>query len=458
MARLPNPHNPEAEQGVIGSILIDNAALVEIATLIEPADFHDTRLRMIYQAALGLQSRQVPVDMVMLMTALKDAGQLADAGGASYLAELIDYVPTAAHAGHYARIVRKAAIRRRLIEAARNIAGMAADTEQDDDTLLPAAMARLEAIGTGAVGAERDLLTLVEMAAQYEQHVKAYAKSRFVTGLPPLDEVIRGVAPGEVMMVTAYSGLFKSALLQNMLLEACRRTELSHVFYSLEMPATRVFERTVQIGTETLTYQIESDFMLRPACRDRALADLAARHADKLIVCDRAAMTIEQIEHYTRLARSRYGQIGAIGIDYLGLMGAEGSKSEYERISHVAENSKHLAKRLNVPVIILTQISRAAAMSGDIGMHSAKGSGAVEASADYMLCLMKNERKELILRLAKNRNGDANIDFLVDLDAKYLKFRGLLPADSIAAKEVRRGEKRVRKSFQEGPVDYDPYA
>lgn len=458
MSKLPAQHNIEAEQGVIGSILLENSALAEVATLIEQADFFDARHRLVYQAAIELQSKQIPVDLVTLGAALKDAGQMEAVGGASYLAELVIAVPTAAHAGHYARLIRNKAIRRRLVEAARDIAGMAAGNDQEDDTLLAAALARLEAVGTGAVGAERDLLTLAEMAAQYEQHVQALSKARFITGLPPLDEVIRGVAPGEVMMITAYSGLFKSALLQNVLLESCRRTELHHVFFSLEMPATRVFERTVQIGTETLTYQIESDFMLRPACRDRALADLRAIHADKLIVCDRANLTIEQVEHYTRLARSRYGQIGAIGIDYLGLMGAAGTKSEYERISYVAENSKHLAKRLNVPVIILTQISRAAAMSGDVGMSSAKGSGAVEASADYMLAMMKNDRKELILRLCKNRNGDGNVDFIVDLDAKYLKFRGLMPADSIAAKEVRRGEKRVRKSFHEEPVEYDPYA
>ena len=90
-------------------------------------------------------------------------------------------------------------------------------------------------------------------------------------------------------------------------------------------------------------------------------------------------------------------------------------------------------------------------------MHSAKGSGAVEASADYMLCLMKNDRKELILRLAKNRNGDANIDFIVDLDAKFLKFRGLQPADSIARKESKRGTSRVRGEFLHEPLRHDPY-
>ena len=457
MSKLAAPHNAEAEAGVIGSILIENAALVEVATLLEAGDFHDARHRLIFEAAKKLQSRQTPVDLVTLTSALRSARQLDDAGGAGYLAELLIAVPTAAHAGHYAQLVREKAVARRLIEACREIATAAAAGDQNADTLLAGAMARLEAVGTGAVGADRDLLTLSQMADLYEQHVKNLGKSRFVTGLPELDGVIRGVAPGEVMMITAYSGLFKSALLQNVLLEACRRTEQHAVFFSLEMPATRVFERTVQIGTETLTYQIESDFMLRPACRERTMEDLAKIHADKLIVCDRPGLTIEQVEHYTRLARARFGQIGAVGIDYLGLMGADGAKGEYERISYVAENSKHLAKRLNVPVIILTQISRAAALSGDVGMHSAKGSGAVEASADYMLCLMKNDRKELILRLAKNRNGDANIDFIVDLDAKFLKFRGLQPADSIARKESKRGTSRVRGEFLHEPLRHDPY-
>lgn len=457
MAKLQIPSNLEAEQGVIGSILVENSALVEVATLIEAGDFHDARHRLIFAAAKNLQSRQTPVDLVTLSSALRDAGQIEDVGGASYLAELLIAVPTATHAGHYARLVREKAVARRLIDACREIATVAAAGNQDADTLLAGAMARLEAVGTGAVGADRDLLTLSQMADLYEHHVKNLGKSRFVTGLPELDGVIRGVAPGEVMMITAYSGLFKSALLQNMLLEACRRTEQYAVFFSLEMPATRVLERTVQIALEEYTYRIESGFALHDGYKERTLADLEKIHADKLIVCDRPGLTIEQIEHYTRLARARFGQVGAIGLDYLGLMGADGAKGEYERISYVAENSKHLAKRLNVPVIILTQISRAAALTGDVEMHSAKGSGAVEASADYMVALMKDDQKRLILKLLKNRNGDAGVSFLVDIDTKYLKFRGLQPADSIARKESKRGASRVRGNYLQEPMTHDPY-
>lgn len=458
MSKLAAPHNAEAEAGVIGSILIENAALVEVATLLEAGDFHDARHRLIFEAAKKLQSRQTPVDLVTLSSALRDARQIDDAGGAGYLAELLIAVPTAAHAGHYARLVREKAVARRLIEACREIATAAAVGDQNADTLLAGAMARLEAVGTGAVGADRDLLTLPELMDRYQHHVRNLAEERIGTGFPEMDGPIRGgAAPGEVLMISGPSGAFKSAFLQNILLNACHKTKRHVLFFSLEMPSVRVLERTVQIALEEYTYRVESGFKSHEGYREHAFDELSKLHADKLIVCDRPGLTIEKVEHYTRLARARFGQIAAVAIDYLGLMGADGAKSEYERISYVAENSKHLAKRLNVPVIILTQISRAAALSGDVGMHSAKGSGAIEASADYFLALMRNDRKELVLRLCKNRNGESDIDFIVDLDKKYLKFRGLQPADSIARKEVKRSTGRVRGEFLKEPVEYDPY-
>ena len=150
----------------------------------------------------------------------------------------------------------------------------------------------------------------------------------------------------------------------------------------MEMPATRVFERTVQIGLGRYTYNIESEFHHHETEKRAAtMLKLAACGANKLLVCDVPGLTLERIEHYTRQAKSRHGKIGAIGLDYLGLMHAEGTRGEYERISKVAEDSKQLAKRLNVPVIVLTQISREAVKNGEMEMHSAKGSGALQLIA-----------------------------------------------------------------------------
>jgi replicative DNA helicase len=449
------PHDIDAEMAVLGGILLDPGSFETAAGLVSATDFYPEKHRIIFASVQRLLTAGNPVDLISLSSLLKSDGNLDKAGGAAYLAELIDFIPSSTSVGYYCGVIQKKALARRTIEAARQIAEAAYDNE-DPDTIISRAYASLEELNRQARGEDAALLTLDDLADQYEKHVRSLDKTRFITGFPEIDGIIRGVAPGEVLFISAYSGLFKSAFLQNILLNACGRTKIHHLFFSLEMPATRVFERTVQIATEEYTYRIESGFHHHEGYKERTLQDLRELGADKLIVCEEPCLTIERIEHYTRLARRRYGQLGAIGIDYLGLMGADGAKGEYERISYVAENSKHLAKRLNLPVIVLTQVNRMAA-GAEVQKWSAKGSGAIEASADYMLGIQKDQNKNLILKILKNRNGEENLDFQVDIDAKYLKFRSVEPYDSIAANNVDRGKTRIRKGYTRELPEYDPY-
>ena len=449
------PHDIDAEMAVLGGILLDPDSFETASGLISSQDFYPEKHRTIFSAVQNLLRSGSPVDLISLSALLKSDGALDKTGGAAYLAELIDFTPTSASVGYYCGVIQKKALARRTIEAARHIAEAAYDNE-DPDVIISRAYASLEELNRQARGEDAALLTLDDLADRYEKHVKSLDKTRFITGFPEIDGILRGVAPGEVLFITAYSGLFKSAFLQNILLNACHRTKLHHLFFSLEMPATRVFERTVQIATEEYTYRIESGFHHHEGYKEQALQDLRELGADKLVVCEEPCLTIERIEHYTRLARRRFGQLAAIGIDYLGLMGADGAKGEYERISYVAENSKHLAKRLNLPVIVLTQINRMSA-GGQVEKWSAKGSGAIEASADYMLSLEKDGNKNLVLRILKNRNGEENLAFSVDIDAKYLKFRSVAPYDAVAAKNVDRGKSRIKKGYTQEPHEFDPY-
>ena len=296
------------------------------------------------------------------------------------------------------------------------------------------------------------------MAKMYTHHVSNSDKNRFKTGFDSLDSIITGVSPGEVLTVAAYSGLGKSAFLHNMLLDGCKRTGLHHLFFSLEMPATRVFERTVQIALGRYTYNIESEFHHHNSDKQvNTMIDLASSNANKLLCCEQGGLSMEKVEHYTRLAQSKHGKIGAIGIDYLGLMSAPGTKGEYERISAAAEGAKHLAKRLNIPVIMLCQISREAAKLGKTEMHSAKGSGAVEASADYMISLERTKEGLVLAKVLKNRNGESDITFQADITWPFLRFNRLDPYDDKATKNIERGNKRKAKGGWQDEKDDDPY-
>ena len=454
MSQAP-PHSVEAEMSVLGAILLDNDSFHKLD--IQPDDFYVAKHRFLFSALQQLISTGTGADLVTLSENLRGSGHLDKCGGSAYLAVLIDYTPTAANIGYYADIVLTKSKSRQVIFAARTILDQAQQSD-DPDLLISEAFGSLQQIGQSS-GA-KIWMSLADQAKEYEQYIQTADDTRFATGYPNLDSIIRGVAPGEVMMIVGYSGTFKSAFLHNILLNSCMKTKKKSLFFSMEMPATLVYQRTVQIALEQNTYYIESGYAGlkdQDNYREKTLKELERLGADHLITSPRPALTIEQVEHYTRLARAEHGEIGVVGIDYLGLMAADGAKTEYERVSYCAEQSKNMAKRLNLPVVMLTQINRSSATTGEMETWSAKGSGAVEASADYMVGIKRNDQKEIIIKLMKNRNGEANLQFVADLEAKYLKFRALEPYDAIAQKNVERGRSRMSVVKNNPAPVYDPF-
>lgn len=283
---------------------------------------------------------------------------------------------------------------------------------------------------------------LMDIYAQknvYAAYVKNLNKKRFITGFEPLDERIRGIAPGQLMVIQAYSGLFKSALLQNLLLSACKRNGLHHLFFSLEMPVIDVFERTVQITSEIENYKIERFFQCADDSVDHMMKDLKLKNADKMIVCPKSGLTLDVIEKYIELAKEKYGEIGAVGIDYLGLINGKGESTE-DKISKIANGCKEIAKNQDIPTLLLCQVNRNS-LNADIEMNSAKGSGGIEAAADYMLGLQR-KGEEVELRLLKSRKSSEK-DYKVTMDAKYLKFISLEEIDKKAQKSSVSIRKKV---------------
>lgn len=454
VATLP-PHNVEAEMSIIGGIILEPETFHSLD--LSADDFYVDAHQRIYRALASLAGRGVGLDLVTISEQIQRAGDLDRIGGSQTLLNLIDYTPTAANIGYYADIVRKKSVARRIISAAREMQTEAM-TADDPDQLLSDAFGKLQSIGAGGK-TEKIWMTTSDMAQEYAEFIRTSDSVRFRTGFPDLDAIIGGVAPGEVMMIVGYSGTFKSAFLQNILINSAVATGKKSCFFSMEMPANLVYQRTVQIGLEQPTYFIESGYGgKKPGYPEQTIQELDRLGISNLITCQKPALTIEQVEHYARLAKASQGNVGVIGIDYLGLMAADGAKSEYERISYCAEQSKNMAKRLKMPVVILTQINRSSAREGEMETWSAKGSGAVEASADYMLGIQREKDKNIIVKVMKNRSGEADLKFTAELDAKFLKFRSLSPYNDIAAKNVDRGKDRKARLIRESAYDnYDPF-
>lgn len=421
-----SPHSIEAEMSILGSVFLEDACLSKVAGMIDGLDFYREAHRKIYHAMLNLHRQRQPIDLVTMVQRLKDDDSLEEVGGAAYLSTLIDYVPTAANVHHYCRIVKEKSVARQVAAFAADLIGKAGD--ETPAALLAEAKAKLQEIAGGLDGLDgvsvSDILTFDQRQKRYERHISELSKSRFVTGFPILDASIRGVAPGEVLTIIAYSGTFKTALLQNLLLGGAERSGYFSLFCSLEMPVEKLFEREVQINGGVSGRDVEDHFSGR---RDNVGVKEGMNRVASLglLVCDRPRLTLEKIGRYIERTRQKYGRIGVVGIDYLGLMHAPG-KTLFEKTAHLSIETKNLAKELGVPIILLCQINRTGATSGrEIEMFDAKGGGDIEAGADFMLGLWRDKDDQLVCKILKNRNGPAGQNFLVEMDRQSLTFRGM---------------------------------
>lgn len=440
MERRVPPHSVEAEMSILGAIFLENDCIRRVSGTLDALDFYIEAHRNIYRVMCDLHRKKSPIDLVSLADQLNVDGSLEEIGGGAYLAILIDYVPTSANVGHYCKIVKEKSAARQVATLAAEVAAKAGEGSTLE--VLAEAKAKIQEIAGGLDGlngvSTSDLLTFEQRAKCYQRFVRDIGRERFKTGFPLLDQTIRGVAPGEVLTVAAYSGTFKTAFLQNILLRGADATGLYHLFFSLEMPAEKVFEREIQIQGGATGREVEEHYLgRRDSYSVRAGQERAS--SEGLIVCDRPRLSIEKIGRYIEIVLQKYGRLGAVGIDYLGLMQAPG-KTLFEKTAHVSVEAKNMAKELKVPVILLSQINRAAATAGgEIEMHSAKGGGDVEAGADFMLGFWRDKEDSLICKVMKNRNGAVGMNFEVEINRESLQFIDMKPYQPEQAPRKDRG-------------------
>lgn len=425
----PLPSDIDSEKAFLGAVFLDKDILRRVD---DPPEIFDKQAhRLIFAAMNDLAARNEPIDFVSVSGLLNNRKELEQAGGAKYLLELCDFTPTSANADYYIARVRDAYLRRQPgIMQFRKIAGGFWDSEKPladiCDELRAAAVGLAGEVMNTKAG---ELLTWQDRQRRYSDYIKDIDRLRFLTKFPPVDDLLRGCAPGEVITLAAYSGTFKTALLYWLLLQNAMATGLYYIFFSLEMSAAKLFERETMQTIGLTGRQVER------AYRDgRALVEHEA--AKKLIVVDRSRLSLEKIGAFVEQARLKFGEVGGIGIDYLGLVAAPG-RDPYERIQHTAIETKNLAKSLNVPVVMLSQTSRAYApgQRREMEADAAKGSGDIEAAADFMLGLWQSEDKRLLLKILKNRNGPAGNIFEIGLDRSCLRFGECKPYERKAGKE-----------------------
>jgi replicative DNA helicase len=417
LRKLP-PQSVEAEEAVIGGILLENVALDRALELVRPDDFYRESHRKIMRAVVELSERSEPIDLVTLADTLKARNELQDVGGAAYLAELADKVPTAANVIYYARMVKEKAILRSLIQTATEIATRGYESQADVEQFLDEAEHKIFEISERKVRPSffRIREIMVDSMKAIEQ---LYERKELVTGVPTgfldLDKMTAGLQASDLIVIAGRPSMGKTAFALNLAAYAAMHADTGAAIFSLEMSKEQLVLRMLCSEARVDQSKVRAGFA---ADRDFPKLALAAqRLADAPIyIDDTPALSILELRAKARrLKRERESKLGLVVVDYLQLMrGVGGADNREQEISSISRSLKALAKELAVPVVALSQLNRQVEQRGDKRpvMADLRESGAIEQDADVIAFLYraivydKNaEERAAEVVVAKQRNG-----------------------------------------------------
>jgi replicative DNA helicase len=412
------PQSIEAEESVLGGILLDNNALDRAIELIIAEDFYREAHRRIFRAIIDLSERHEPVDLVTLSDALRSRNELQDIGGAAYLAELAERVPTAANVAYYARIVKDKAILRSLISTTTEIALKSYEAPSDVESFLDEAEHQIFQLSERKTRPSffrvRDIV--VESMKAVEQ---LYERQELVTGVPSgfvdLDKKTAGLQPGDLVIVAGRPSMGKTAFALNIAQYAALEAKSGVAVFSLEMSKEQLVLRMLCSEARVDQSKVRAGFA---AQRDYPKLAIAAERLSEtpIYIDDTPALSVLELRAKARrLKREREANLGLVIVDYLQLMRGHATDSREQEISSISRSLKALAKELSLPVIALSQLNRAVESRADKRplMADLRESGAIEQDADVIMFLYrpwvydpKNaDEREAEVIIAKQRNG-----------------------------------------------------
>jgi replicative DNA helicase len=431
--RVP-PQDMSAEQSVLGSMLLNKDAIAESLQSVKAHDFYRPAHEAIFSAILDLFGRGEPADAITVADELTKRGEITRIGGASYLHELVQSVPTAANASYYADIVHERAVLRRLVEAGTRIVQMGyGQGEGDVEDIVNRAQAEVYAVAEKRGG--EDYVVLSEVLDQTLTEIEAAAgRTDEMIGVPTgfieLDELTHGLHPGQMIVVAARPAVGKSTLGIDIVRTAAIKHNLASVVFSLEMSRTEI---TMRILSAEATIQLQD---LRKGLKGQEQWNKLARIMGKigdapLFIDDSPNMSLMEIRAKARRLKQQH-DLKLVVIDYLQLM-SSGKKVE-SRQQEVAEFSralKLLAKELEVPVIAISQLNRGPEQRTDKRpqMSDLRESGSIEQDADVVILLHRDKSDperdgEADVIVAKHRNGPTK-DIVLAFQGHYSRFNNM---------------------------------
>jgi replicative DNA helicase len=353
------PHDTEAEQSVLGALMLDHNAVAAVRDMLEPADFYAERHRHIFQAALDLSDRGEPIDPITLRAQLERAGTLPRSGGVDYIAELSIVTPTAASVKHYADIVVEHAIRRRLIEAGGDVASLGFDETVTVQEAMDRAEQRVFHISDQRRTTEATHIAPV-LKDTWSQLETLLGGQKFITGVPTnfseLDNVTQGLQPGELIILAARPSVGKTSFALNLARNAAVLGKKPVAVFSLEMSKEALVQRLLCSEAHV------DSFLLKTGQADAAAFSRIAQAMDRLTqaelwIDDTPALSIQAMRSRARRMKAQH-DIELVIVDYLQLMHGGRQESRVQEVSDISSGLKSIAKELTIPIVALSQLSR----------------------------------------------------------------------------------------------------
>jgi replicative DNA helicase len=435
------PQNLDIEASLLGSLLIDSDAFIKIGDMINADDFFDAQHARIFAAMRTLHDKRSPIDILTLSEQLKSADQLDSVGGASYLTELTNFVPTAAHLEQYAQIVADKAIRRRLISASQDIASIGFDENKSLQELIEEAETRLFEVSQRHV--RQDVTSLESILGESFDRLDDLHRNKggirgIPTGLRDLDKLLAGLQRSDLIVIAARPSMGKTAIMLNMALDiATKARQGSVLYFSLEMSKEQLVDRLLAAEAQVDAWKLRTGEGLTDDDFERLSAAMGELAEAPIFIDDTSGITVSDLRTKARRLHHKH-PLAAIMVDYLQLMSG-GSRyaataNRVQEISEISRSLKVLARELNVPVVAASQLSRSVeSRSPQIPqLADLRESGSIEQDADIVGFLYREEyynpdtdRKNITdILIKKHRNGPVkNIE--VYFDREKQRFRDL---------------------------------
>lgn len=458
------PYDSEAEHKTLGSILLKADYTDDILSIVQPDDFYDESLSALARVMFAAHAEGKPLDPTLLLDRLKKSGDYERSGGALTLANVAKSVATAAHAVHYARIVREKADRRRVIDASADSMRDAYEGETDCQVILGEAEARLARIrdsrhtGNGSHVTEPMSRALADIDAR----LSGIPEDLTPTGFSGIDDKLTGgMRPAQLIVLAARPSMGKTALALNITERIAVGDQLPVVFFSLEMSSPELMHRLLASASGIEGNRLRQG-QITKAERERVLEQVGKFHATQLHVDDDSFLRVADIAAKCRRISRKTGDLGLVVIDYLQLIEPDDSKASREQqVARMTRSLKGMAKDLSCPILLLAQLNRQVEMSANKRprLNHLRESGAIEQDADIVMLL----HRDWYYLSTSERDNNPDLEHLADLiiakqrngftGGVELFWEGKTTAFADCAPSYRDEDEQIRLPYKDNELD-----